>query len=98
MITTMIFISILSLCWWRNHLIMMMLSLEMMLLSILFLLMNTFNLNFAYNLLMLLLMMVTASSFGLSMLVTISRSHKSSLTQTFTSLIYSPLNSNLNTY
>nr|QDP17874.1 NADH dehydrogenase subunit 4L [Parachtes ignavus] len=87
MIMTMISISILSMCWWRNHLIMMLLSLEMLLLSILFLLMNSFSVNFAYNLLMLLLMMVTASSFGLSILVTISRSHKSSLTQTFTNLI-----------
>nr|QDP17900.1 NADH dehydrogenase subunit 4L [Parachtes limbarae] len=82
----MISISMLSLCWWRTHLIMMLLSLELLLLSNFFLMMNTYSPSFAYNLLMMLLMMVAASSFGLSMLVMISRSHKSSLTQNFTSL------------
>nr|QDP17861.1 NADH dehydrogenase subunit 4L [Parachtes riberai] len=92
MITVMVTISMLSMCWWRNHLIMLLLSLEMLLLSVLYLLLNTFNVNFAYNLLMLLLMMVMASCFGLSMLVSISRSHKSSLLQTFITLMYIPPN------
>nr|YP_009679479.1 NADH dehydrogenase subunit 4L [Harpactocrates apennicola]QDP17926.1 NADH dehydrogenase subunit 4L [Harpactocrates apennicola] len=88
MIMSMILISMSSMCWWRNHIIMMLLSLEMLLITIFLLMSNLMTISFSFTMLIFLTTMVCASSFGLSVLVAISRNHKSTITSPTTSMIY----------
>nr|YP_010239134.1 NADH dehydrogenase subunit 4L [Atypus karschi]QTH31103.1 NADH dehydrogenase subunit 4L [Atypus karschi] len=72
----MIIFSILSLCFWRKNIIKMLLSLEMLLISLMFLfIFSNFLLN-SFFILFFLAFTVMSSSVGLSLLVSLSRSQK----------------------
>nr|YP_009131529.1 NADH dehydrogenase subunit 4L [Argyroneta aquatica]AIL95163.1 NADH dehydrogenase subunit 4L [Argyroneta aquatica]QNV11920.1 NADH dehydrogenase subunit 4L [Pisaura mirabilis] len=73
----MMYISILSMCWWRKTIIMLLLSLELLLIS-LFLSLSINNQFSQISLFSMLVMMTAGSSIGLSMLVSLSHSHNSS--------------------
>nr|YP_009744384.1 NADH dehydrogenase subunit 4L [Oxyopes hupingensis]QIE13336.1 NADH dehydrogenase subunit 4L [Oxyopes hupingensis] len=74
----MITLSILSMCWWRKNILIMILSLEMLLISLFFHIATNMNLISLPSLMIMLTMMVSGSSMSLSMLISLSNSHKSS--------------------
>nr|QNV12051.1 NADH dehydrogenase subunit 4L [Linyphia triangularis] len=77
-IKLMVTMSFLSICWWRKNIIFMLLSLEMLLMSLFILLMMNNNLNMTMSMLIMVTIMVSGSSIGLAFLVALSRSHNSS--------------------
>nr|YP_001936589.1 NADH dehydrogenase subunit 4L [Hypochilus thorelli]ACA62652.1 NADH dehydrogenase subunit 4L [Hypochilus thorelli] len=78
--TLIMLLSLLSLFWWRNSVITMLLCLEATLIVVYLMSSLSFNSSLLFTLLTFLSIMVIGSSLGLSMLVTISRSHLNVLT------------------
>nr|YP_009158058.1 NADH dehydrogenase subunit 4L [Carrhotus xanthogramma]AKH36474.1 NADH dehydrogenase subunit 4L [Carrhotus xanthogramma] len=75
---TMIMMSLTSMCWWRKNIILMLLSLEMLIMSLFTLMATSLPLSNMSSLLLMLVMMVSGSSFGLSLLVSMSHTYNSS--------------------
>nr|YP_010297092.1 NADH dehydrogenase subunit 4L [Plator insolens]UMI39152.1 NADH dehydrogenase subunit 4L [Plator insolens] len=94
----MISISIMSMCWWRKNLIPMLMSLELLIISLFLTLLTSISFSSLSSMLIILVLMVSGSSLGLSLLVSMSHSHKSSMSSymnmmTFDKIYYS-INSN----
>nr|ACA62665.1 NADH dehydrogenase subunit 4L [Calisoga longitarsis] len=72
LISSIISISIISILWWRHNIIAMLISLELLLLSCLMAMILSSN-SYAILILPFLTIMVSSSTIGLSLLVSISR-------------------------
>nr|YP_010219075.1 NADH dehydrogenase subunit 4L [Phoneutria boliviensis]UBY46228.1 NADH dehydrogenase subunit 4L [Phoneutria boliviensis] len=88
----MITMSILSMCWWRKNIIPMLLSMELMLISLYFFLTSSNSLISMSSLLIMLTLMASGSSMGLSLLVSLSRSHNSSSSTPINMLTFAKIN------
>nr|QHH25555.1 NADH dehydrogenase subunit 4L [Leucauge celebesiana] len=74
----MVIISLTSMWWWRKHIMFMLLSMELMLMSLLILLIYSFTTSNLIPSIFMLVMMASGSSLALSLLVSMTRLHKSS--------------------
>nr|AWN56282.1 NADH dehydrogenase subunit 4L [Goeldia sp. DPP-2018] len=93
---TMIIMSMTSLCWWRKNIIMLLLSIELLILSLFCLISFSFMMNPSIQLLSMLVIMATGTSLGLSLLVSMSFSHNSLSSNFINSLTFDKNNYSIN--
>nr|AUJ21347.1 NADH dehydrogenase subunit 4L [Tetragnatha similis] len=85
--------SLVSLCWWRKNIILLLLSMEMIL-TILFMIISSMSLtSMSLNSMFMLTMMVIGSSIGISMMVALSRLQNSTNSSIIWSLTFDKTNS-----
>nr|YP_010545525.1 NADH dehydrogenase subunit 4L [Parasteatoda cingulata]UYG23922.1 NADH dehydrogenase subunit 4L [Parasteatoda cingulata] len=89
-------INMISILWWRKNIIILLLNLELLLIS-LFSIMLVYNLSSSFiSALIMLTIMVSGSSIGLSMLVSLSQSHHSSKSSFMWMLTFDKIYSSIN--
>lgn len=78
LLSIIIIIRVLRICWWRKRIILILLRLELLIISIFTTIITIISLASNSSLLLILAIIVTGSSLGLSLLVSISHLHNSS--------------------
>nr|AOW68570.1 NADH dehydrogenase subunit 4L [Ebrechtella tricuspidata] len=92
---SMLMMSIISMCWWRKNIITMLLSMEFLLISLYYFISQLITTISLSSFLIMLVMMVSGSSLGLSLLISLSQTHNSSSTTSINMFTFAKTSFNL---